>query len=46
MHDEIIGEGPIEDGELLNEIMLEQPEWAEGLPLATGGVEYRKRYGK
>jgi DNA polymerase bacteriophage-type len=46
VHDEIVGEGPICDGHKLNEIMLRQPEWAEGLPLATGGVEWGKRYGK
>jgi DNA polymerase bacteriophage-type len=46
VHDEIIGEGPREDGEILNEIMLEVPEWGTGLPLATGGVEWGYRYGK
>ena len=46
VHDEIIYEGPREDGERLNEIMLEVPGWAQGLPLATGGVEWGTRYGK
>jgi len=46
VHDEIIGLGPREDGERLNDIMLEQPWWADGLPLATGGVSWGKRYGK
>lgn len=45
-HDEIIGEGPKEDGNWLNEIMLDKEEWAEGLPLATGGVKCGERYGK
>jgi len=46
VHDEIIGLGSREDGESLNNIMLEQPWWAEGLPLDTGGVSYGTRYGK
>jgi len=46
VHDEIIGVGPREDGERLNEIMLEEPWWADGLPIATGGVAWGKRYGK
>ena len=46
VHDEIIGEGPPEDGEKLNEIMLQLPWWADGLPLATGGVTTGERYGK
>ena len=46
VHDEIIGEGPKEDGERLDEIMLTNPDWATGLPLATGGVSWGKRYGK
>ena len=46
VHDEIIGIGGQEDGDLLNEIMLEVPEWAEGLPIATGGVSVGRRYGK
>ena len=46
VHDEIIGEGPETDGETLNKIMLEMPDWAKGLPLATGGVKYGTRYGK
>ena len=46
VHDEVIGEGPLADGELLNEIMLEELSWAPGLPLATGGVMTGKRYGK
>ena len=46
VHDEIVGLGPASDGERLNEIMLEQPWWAEGLPLATGGVRWGRRYGK
>jgi hypothetical protein len=46
VHDEIIGIGSREDGERLNDIMLEQPWWADGLPLNTGGVSWGKRYGK
>ena len=46
VHDEIIGLGPREDGERLNNIMLEQPWWADGLPIATGGVKSGTRYGK
>ena len=46
VHDEIIGQGDAVQGELLNGVMLEQPEWAEGLPLATGGVSTGRRYGK
>ena len=43
-HDEILGIGS--DGHRLNEIMLDQPTWADGLPLATGGVMTGKRWGK
>ncbi|MDB4261350.1 DNA polymerase [bacterium] len=43
-HDEILGVGS--DGDRLNEIMLDQPVWADGLPLATGGVMTGKRWGK
>lgn len=43
-HDEILGVGV--EGEKLNKIMLEQPLWAEGLPLATGGVATGTRWGK
>ena len=46
VHDEIIGLGSYEEGERLNNIMLEQPWWADGLPIATGGVEWGHRYGK
>jgi len=46
VHDEIIGLGDRAAGERLNEIMLEEPWWADGLPLATGGVSHGKRYGK
>lgn len=46
VHDEIIGEGSPADGEILNEIMLAEPWWAAGLPLATGGVSTGERYGK
>jgi DNA polymerase len=46
VHDECVGVGSKADGELLNKIMLEVPEWAEGLPLATSGVSYGKRWGK
>ncbi|MEO2141667.1 MAG: hypothetical protein ABGX63_05740 [bacterium] len=46
VHDEIIGEGSVADGEALNRIMLEVPWWADGLPLATGGVKHGERYGK
>jgi len=46
VHDEIIGIGSREDGERLNNIMLEQPWWAAGLPLDTGGVSWGNRYGK
>jgi len=45
-HDEIGGIGDPTEGELLNEIMLRQPAWAPGLPIATGGVSTGKRYGK
>jgi len=45
-HDEIMGVGPEDDGERLNTIMLTTPNWADGLPLATGGVKWAKRYGK
>jgi len=46
IHDEVIGIGPKVDGELLNEIMLEEEPWMAGLPVNTGGVEYGKRFGK
>ncbi len=46
VHDECVGVGSRTDGEKLNNIMLEIPEWAEGLPLATSGVSYAKRWGK
>jgi DNA polymerase len=46
VHDEIGVEGGIDMGEKLNRIMLEVPNWARGLPLATGGVEHSLRYGK
>jgi hypothetical protein len=47
VHDEILIENNTpEDGCKLNEIMLEQPWWAEGLILATGGVQQGKRWGK
>lgn len=46
VHDEIMGEGGHTDGEMLDKIMREQPAWAEGLPIDTGGVSYGKRYGK
>lgn len=45
-HDEIAVQGSYEDGEKLNKIMLQQPWWADGLPIATGGVSWGKRYGK
>ena len=45
-HDEIVIQGSHADGERLNEIMLEQPWWAAGLPLATGGVQSATRWGK
>jgi DNA polymerase len=45
-HDEIIGIGSDTDGAILNKIMLETPWWAEGLPIATGGVSVGTRYGK
>tara|TARA_R110000751_G_scaffold132068_2_gene234510 strand:+ start:190 stop:402 length:213 start_codon:yes stop_codon:yes gene_type:complete len=44
VHDEIIGLG--DDGDRLNEIMLNPPVWADGLPLATGGVVTGQRWGK
>ena len=44
VHDEIIGLG--DDGDRLNEIMLKPPVWADGLPLATGGVVTGQRWGK
>lgn len=46
VHDEIVGVGPQEDGDRLNEIMLTVPDWAKGLPLATGGVKWQSRFGK
>ena len=46
VHDEIVGQGTPEDGEKLNEIMLSNVDWGEGLPLATGGVSTGTRYGK
>ena len=46
VHDEIIGIGTPDDGAVLNGIMLEEPEWAPGLPIATGGVSHGTRYGK
>ena len=46
IHDEILGIGPYADGEILNGIMLQRPWWSDGLPLATGGVEYGTRWGK
>tara|TARA_R110000824_G_scaffold20858_8_gene78216 strand:- start:1386 stop:3404 length:2019 start_codon:yes stop_codon:yes gene_type:complete len=46
VHDEIIGLGSQENGERLNDIMLRQPSWAAGLPIATGGVRHSKRWGK
>ena len=44
VHDEIIGSGC--DGDKLNKIMLKNPVWADGLPLATGGVVTGQRWGK
>ena len=46
VHDEIIIQGSHADGERLNNIMLEEPWWADGLPLATSGVSSGVRYGK
>ena len=46
VHDEIIIQGSHADGERLNKIMLQEPWWADGLPLDTGGVSWGKRYGK
>jgi hypothetical protein len=46
VHDELVGVGGVEDGERLNAIMLNVPEWAGTLPLATGGVQVGKRWGK
>jgi DNA polymerase len=46
VHDEIIGLGDRAEGERLNNIMLEEPWWADGLPLNTGGVSHGTRYGK
>ena len=46
VHDEVIGLGSPEGGERLNNVMLERPWWADGLPIATGGVQYGVRYGK
>mgnify|MGYP003645416393 CR=1 FL=1 len=46
-HDEIVIDSPDPaDGDLLNEIMLDMPDWAEGLPVTTGGVARGKRWGK
>ena len=46
VHDEIIGVGPVEDGDRLNNIMIEEPWWADELPIETGGVNWSRRYGK
>ena len=46
VHDEIIIQGSRADGECLNDIMLQKPWWADGLPLATDGVASGTRYGK
>ena len=46
VHDELVGIGSYEDGCKLNEIMLQKPWWSDGLPLATGGVQTGKRWGK
>ena len=45
-HDEIVGQGSVDKGHVLNDIMLQQPWWADGLPIATGGVQHGKRWGK
>jgi len=44
VHDEIVVYGGEAEGAQLNEIMLTQPWWAEGLPIATGGVETGERW--
>ena len=47
IHDEIIIEsGDPKDGDLLNQIMLENPWWSSLLPIATGGVQSGTRFGK
>ena len=46
VHDEIVGIGTLEHGNRLNDLMLEAPAWADGLPLATGGVKWGRRWGK
>jgi DNA polymerase len=44
VHDEIVVYGGEAEGNILNEIMLTEPWWAEGLPIATGGVETGERW--
>lgn len=44
VHDEIVVYGGQAEGERLNEIMLAQPWWADGLPIETGGVETGERW--
>ena len=49
VHDEIVGEVPDADAEeaknVLNRLMSEAPEWAEGLPMRTD-TKILRRYGK
>jgi len=45
-HDEIMLQGGEAEGEVLNSIMLENPWWAGGLPIDTGGYELGQRWGK
>jgi DNA polymerase bacteriophage-type len=47
IHDEVLGEGPTADGAKLREIMLDSPNWAKSLPLATDEEFYvGARFGK
>ena len=44
VHDEIVIYGGADEGDQLNEIMLTEPWWADGLPIETGGVETGTRW--
>jgi DNA polymerase len=44
VHDEIVVYGGEKEGEMLNECMLAQPWWADGLPIETGGVQTGTRW--
>ena len=45
-HDEILGLGTEFGGDRLNELMLRNPKWADGLPLATSGAVCATRWGQ